>query len=68
LRKLYYPQITKELSGQIKKTTETIRTVLINSTEQENRMFGNLKILKKYVGLKYRLKKAWSLRNNNKRK
>jgi predicted transcriptional regulator len=62
----HYPQITKEFSGQIKKTAEKIQAVLTKSNEQENAMCGDLKVLKKYVGLRCRLKTAWSFRNNNK--
>ena len=63
----YYPQITKEFSGQIKKTAEKIQSVLTKSNEQENTMCGDLKVLKKYVGIRYRLKTAWGFRDNNKR-
>jgi hypothetical protein len=63
----HYPQITREFSGQIKKTAEEIKAVLKKSNEQESTMSGDLKVLKKYVGLRYRLNMAWSLRNNNKR-
>jgi hypothetical protein len=62
----HYPQITKELSSQIKKTTEKIQAVLTKSYEQESTMSGDLKVLKRYVDLRYRLKTVWGLRNNNK--
>ena len=64
----HYPQITKEFSGQIKKTAEKIQSVLTKSNEQENTMCGDLKVLKKYVGIRYRLKTAWGFRNNNKKR
>jgi hypothetical protein len=63
--KRHYKQITKEISGQIKKTKEKIQAALTKSNEQESTMSGDLKVLKKYVGLRFRLKTAWSFRNNN---
>jgi hypothetical protein len=60
----HYHQITKEFSGQIKKTTEKMKAALTKSDEQKSAMFGDLKVLKRYVGLRYRLKIAWGLINN----